>query len=77
MKITCLGTGTMGSITRGSQSLLVDDILIDIGSGVVKKLENMEIYTKKVKYLLITHAHADHFVDIPNLLIGRSVRKGK
>ena len=75
MKITCLGTGTMGSITRGSQSILVDDILIDVGFGVVKKIEAMQIYTKKINYLLITHAHADHFVDIPNLLIGRSVRK--
>lgn len=75
MKITCLGTGTMGSITRGSQSILVDDILIDAGSGVVKKIEKMGIYTKKLNYLLITHSHADHFVDIPNLLIGRSVRK--
>lgn len=38
MKVTCLGTGTMGSITRGSQSILVDDdILVDVGSGVVKK----------------------------------------
>ena len=76
MKDTCLGTGTMGSITRGSQSILVDDdILVDVGSGVVKKIEAMQIYTKKLNYLLITHAHADHFVDIPNLLIGRSVRK--
>ena len=76
MKVTCLGTGTMGSITRGSQSILVDDdILVDVGSGVVKKIEAMQIYTKKLNYLLITHAHADHFVDIPNLFIGRSVRK--
>ena len=45
MKITFLGTGTMGSITRGNQSILVDDILFDIGSGVVKKLESLQLYT--------------------------------
>lgn len=75
MEIRCIGTGTMGSITRGNQSILVDDILFDIGSGVVKKLEAMKIYTKSIKYLVITHVHADHFVDLPNYLIGRNIRK--
>ena len=74
MKIVCLGTGTMGSITRGNQSIF-DDVLFDIGSGVVKKIEAMKIYTKAVKYLIITHAHADHFVDLPNYLIGRNIRR--
>lgn len=74
MKITFLGTGTMGSITRGNQSILVDDILFDIGSGVVKKLESLQLYTKNIKYLIITHQHADHFVDLPNFLIGRAIR---
>ena len=53
---------------------MVDDILLDVGSGVVKKIEQLEIYTKSVNYLLITHVHADHFVDLPNYLIGRSIR---
>ncbi|MCI9087879.1 MAG: ribonuclease Z [Clostridia bacterium] len=75
MEIRCIGTGTMGSTTRGNQSILVDDILFDIGSGVVKKIEAMQIYTKSIKYLVITHVHADHFVDLPNYLIGRSIRK--
>lgn len=75
MKITCIGTGTMGSITRGNQSILIDDVLFDIGSGVVKKIESLKIYTKSVKYLIITHIHADHFVDLPNYLIGRSIRQ--
>lgn len=75
MKITCIGTGTMGSITRGNQSILIDDILFDVGSGVVKKIEALKIYTKSIKYLVITHSHADHFVDLPNYLIGRSIRK--
>ena len=74
MKIRCIGTGTMGSVERGNQSIMVDDILLDVGSGVVKKIEQLEIYTKSVNYLLITHVHADHFVDLPNYLIGRSIR---
>ena len=38
MKINLIGTGTIGSITRGSQSILVDDILFDCGSRGCKKI---------------------------------------
>ena len=75
MKVTFVGTGTMGSISRCNTSVLVDDILFDIGMGTVKQVEKLKIYTKSIKYLVITHFHADHFLDIPNLLIGRKIRK--
>lgn len=75
MKITFVGTGTMGCITRCNTSVLIDNILFDIGMGTVKQLERLKIYTKKVEYLVITHFHADHFLDIPNLLIGRGIGK--
>lgn len=74
MKITFIGTGTMGSITRCNTSLLVDDILFDIGMGTVKQIERLKIYTKNIKYLAISHFHSDHFLDVPNLLFGRSIR---
>ncbi len=36
MKIDFIGTGMMGSLTRGNSSILVnDEILFDIGSGVL------------------------------------------
>ena len=75
MKITFIGTGTMGCTTRCNTSLLVDNILFDIGMGTVKQIERLKIYMKSVNYLLISHFHADHFLDIPNLLIGRKIRK--
>lgn len=75
MKITFIGTGTMGSVTRCNTSILVDDILFDIGMGTVKQMERLKEYTKSIKYLVITHFHADHFLDIPNLLLGRAIRK--
>lgn len=75
MKIIFVGTGTMGCITRCNTSVLIDNILFDIGMGTVKQLERLKIYTKKLEYLVITHFHADHFLDIPNLLIGRGIRK--
>lgn len=77
MKINVIGTGTMGSVSRGNQSILVDDILFDIGSGVVKKIESLKIYTKTVKYLVITHVHADHFLDLPNFLIRKKHERRK
>lgn len=75
MKINFIGTGTMGSTTRCNTSILVDDILFDIGMGTVKQIERLKIYTKSINYILISHFHADHFLDIPNLLIGKGARK--
>lgn len=75
MKINFIGTGTMGCITRCNTSILIDDILFDIGMGTVKQIERLKIYTKNINYLVISHFHADHFLDIPNLLIGRGIRK--
>ena len=75
MKVTFVGTGTMGCTTRCNTSVLVDDILFDIGMGTVKQIEKLKIYTKSINYLVISHFHADHFLDIPNLLIGRGIRK--
>lgn len=75
MKITFIGTGTMASITRCNTSILVDDILFDCGMGTVKQIERLKIYTKTINYIVISHFHADHFLDIPNFLFGRIIRK--
>ena len=74
MNVTVIGSGTMSSQTRCNQSIMLDDVLIDVGSGTVKKMEQLGIKTKDVNYLLLTHPHADHFVDLPNFLIGRGIR---
>lgn len=78
MKITFIGTGTMGSLTRCNTSVLIDDILFDIGMGTIKQIGRLKINTKSICYLVISHFHADHFLDIPNLLIGsKEIRKEK
>lgn len=74
MKVTFIGTGTMGCQTRCNTSILVDNILFDIGMGTVKQIERLKIYTKSINYIVISHFHADHFLDIPNLLFGRRCR---
>ena len=74
MKVKFIGTGTNGSTNRANTSILIDNILFDCGMGTVKQLERYERQTKDIKYLVITHFHADHFFDIPNFLIGKSIR---
>lgn len=74
MRINVIGTGTMGSEKRGCQSLLVDNVLFDIGGGIAKKLGQLKLNSGDIKYLVITHSHADHFVDLPIFLIGRGIR---
>lgn len=75
MDITFVGTGTVSSKSRNNMGILVDDILLDCGMGIIKKLEEYGKRSKDIKYLLITHFHADHFFDILNLLYGRLSRK--
>lgn len=48
MRITFIGTGTMSSIERANTSVLVDDILFDLGMGTVKQIERLKIYTKSI-----------------------------
>ena len=74
MKVTFVGTGTMACMTRCNTSVLIEDMLFDIGMGTVKQIERLKIYTKNIKYVIVSHFHADHFLDIPNFLIGRRVR---
>ena len=75
MKIRFIGTGTMGSTKRCNQSLLIDNMLFDIGSGTIKQVERLGISTRRIQYVVISHFHSDHFLDIVNFLIGRSIRK--
>lgn len=71
MKVKFIGTGTMGCRTRCNTSMMVDDILFDIGMGTIKQIERLKNYKESIQYVCISHYHADHFLDIPNLLVGR------
>ena len=75
MRINLIGNGTMGSIKRCNESIMVDDILFDIGSGTVKQIERLKLYTERINYVVISHFHSDHILDITNYLIGRAIRR--
>ncbi len=74
MKITFIGTGNMGCKLRGNPSVLIDDLLIDIGCGTVKQLGRFDIETKSLKYIVISHYHPDHFADIGHFFVTRYSR---
>lgn len=70
MKITILGTGCIWTKRACAGFLIDDDILIDPGSGILKQLlksSNTLLHHEKIdkiKLILITHFHMDHYFDI-------------
>ncbi len=70
MKITVLGTGCIWTKRACASYLIDDNILLDVGSGSLKQLfkttKNLLHHEKigKIKLILITHFHLDHYFDI-------------
>lgn len=73
MKITFLGTGSADwqkedvkklDFFRRNSSLLVDDtLLIDPGEYVSEALKTFKKNPDKIKYIIRTHRHSDHFCE--------------
>ena len=70
MKLQFLGTGAAdwnpkkpetGEHRWLSSVLINDDLLIDPGPCVLDAIEKFEIDPKKIKYIIVTHRHSDHF----------------
>ena len=49
------------NIRTRSQALINDDFLLDIPSDTYAHSLNFDVRLDKIKYLLITHSHSDHF----------------
>ena len=73
MKLKFIGTGNVES-KRCSSSLLLDNILFDIGNGVSLQLDLFNINLDDIRYLAITHFHSDHIYDIVPFLLARTFR---
>jgi ribonuclease BN (tRNA processing enzyme) len=74
MRLTLLGTGNPRPNPRRagpSQHISVGgaSLLVDCGSGVVRRMVEASIAPEAVRYLFITHHHSDHNVDLGHLLI--------
>ncbi len=68
MKILFLGTGAADfpkekceGFRRTSSALIDDTILIDPGPWVLDAIEEYGVDVSKIKYVLATHLHSDHF----------------
>ena len=74
MELTLLGTGCpkVDFKRYGPSNLVSTDktkILIDCGSGVTQRLDQLDVSTANIDALLLTHLHSDHVVDFYQLVI--------
>ncbi len=73
MKIVMLGTGSgVPSLHRNSSSYLVvsqkQNILVDIGPSVVRRLLEYGYTTDDIDAIVLTHFHVDHTADLSTFL---------
>ncbi len=74
MQLTLLGTGCPKvDYKRFGPANLVSSskahILVDCGSGVTQRLNQLNICSSKINALFLTHLHSDHVVDLYQLII--------
>jgi ribonuclease BN (tRNA processing enzyme) len=66
MKLTILGSGTNVHPTRAAAGYLVKTdhlLLFDFGPRTLKNLMKLGINRHKIRHILFSHFHADHFAD--------------
>ena len=73
MRFTTLGTGTISlSPGRACAGYLLETaevrLLVDCGSGVTRRLAELEIDWKTITHVALTHFHIDHHGDLPTLI---------
>lgn len=73
MRLDFLGTGgSWPTRRRGSMSIALtwrgNTILIDCGEGTQRQLVLSPVSPMKIKAVLITHMHGDHFLGLPGLV---------
>lgn len=73
MRLDFLGTGgSWPTRRRGSMSIALtwngNTILVDCGEGTQRQLVLSPVSPMKIKGILITHLHGDHFLGLPGLI---------
>ena len=69
MQIELIGTGSIGAKQTSACTLIDEQILIDMPNGIIKKLKQTSHDVLKIKKILITHLHGDHFLYIPFFML--------
>ena len=73
MKLRTIGTGRILELYSSASTLIDGRILVDCGFGVVKNLVKFKVDFEKIDTVLITHLHADHFYELPALVLKMTV----
>ncbi len=73
MKLTILGSGTgIPSARRAYPGILIQrdgtHILVDSGPGTLRQLQKIGVYPDQINFILYTHLHPDHSVDLISFL---------
>ena len=74
MELTLLGTGCPKVDYKrfGPANLIstkMTNILVDCGSGITQRLDQIKISTADIDALFLTHLHSDHVIDLYQLII--------
>ena len=72
-RVRALGTGTIAfSPSRSCSGYFVEAgdtrLLMDCGSGITRRLAELEIEWQRITHVALTHFHIDHHGDLPTLI---------
>ena len=76
-RFRALGTGTIAfSPARSCSGYLIEAgdsgpavrLLIDCGSGITRRLAELQVEWQRITHIALTHFHIDHHADLPSLL---------
>ncbi len=65
MKVVVVGSGSMWRASNSASYKIDEDIVVDMPNGMCKNLLKLKEDLGKVRNVLLTHFHGDHYFDIP------------
>lgn len=73
MKLRILGSGTIMTPSHKNCSgyLINEELLLDCGPGIWRSLALANIINTEIKYIVLSHFHADHVSDLAPFLLER------
>lgn len=69
MNIKMIGSGSMFSKNNSACYLVDDKILVDVPNGTTKAILRLGYNITNLECICITHFHADHYFDLPFILL--------